>query len=854
MADTGILGLPVAITIDGSEWSPAVQGGVTKRYQLGLVPAANASATSQTANTFLAGPISGLLSTPFFRAIVAADILGALDGIGGVQGDVLFRGASSWQALAPSTSGFVLSTQGAGQNPTWVSSTTNGVTHLSSSTGAVSTTAQKKLDQELNFALDFGADPTGVTAVDGVGGPWLNFVAAIAATGVPGFVPPGNYLFNSTSAAPSVTPTGAFVLRGAGAASILNRSANSLNPLLVINSASNPIVRDIAFKYSGIQPYSNIVGVSLAATCVITTAVAHPFVNGQSVVIYDIAGTTQLNGGPYTVAGCPSASGSNGTTFQLSGINSTTYSAYVSGGEVSLSNQGGHEALQFNQCVDPFLENATITGQWWVGAEMRNCDGGTFAFNKISNNGDRGLYVQITGANVSRKVRIIGNDIDGGGSMFYGINTNVASTATEQDIIIANNTIYNTLYQGIAISGAAYGVITGNVIDTVSSSSGVGILIQTTNTLTDKFITCTGNTINNASTGIAEITSQNSLISCNTITCSSSNGFYGIQLSGSTNPTVVGNKIKTSVNNMVGVLAATNGATAMTGGHVFGNHIVMSGTTTTGISSDASSTGNMAQNFFSGPATNISYAGTWTFGDALALTPPSGTATLQTVKSLVNLTNASGISLTLNPTNGYQHIGFQANGTPQGALGYGAGLYVQNAIGNNILQFIDGTSASTLSVNYPTLTAGTATGAAGSVIYGAAAAGSVPSTSVSHLFTPVGIGGLGYTAGAGVGGTVTQATSKSTGATLNKATGTITMNGAALAAATTVGFTFTNSVIAATDLVFVNIKSGATANSYTLTVSAVAAGSCVIELRNTSAGSLSESVVLNFVVFKGASS
>ena len=108
--------------------------------------------------------------------------------------------------------------------------------------------------------------------------------------------------------------------------------------------------------------------------------------------------------------------------------------------------------------------------------------------------------------------------------------------------------------------------------------------------------------------------------------------------------------------------------------------------------------------------------------------------------------------------------------------------------------------------------------------------------------------GLGY--GTGAGGTVTQATSKSTGVTLDKSCGTITMNNAALAAATSVSFTLTCAAIAATDLVIVNIKSGATANSYQVTVSAVAAGSCSIHVRNISGGSLSEAVVLSYAVIK----
>lgn len=85
---------------------------------------------------------------------------------------------------------------------------------------------------------------------------------------------------------------------------------------------------------------------------------------------------------------------------------------------------------------------------------------------------------------------------------------------------------------------------------------------------------------------------------------------------------------------------------------------------------------------------------------------------------------------------------------------------------------------------------------------------------------------LGYAAGAG--GAVAQSISKSTGVTLDKSCGQIAMNGAALAASTSVSFTLTNSAIAADDTVRVNIASGAAANSYLAQVDAVAAGSCRI--------------------------
>ena len=105
----------------------------------------------------------------------------------------------------------------------------------------------------------------------------------------------------------------------------------------------------------------------------------------------------------------------------------------------------------------------------------------------------------------------------------------------------------------------------------------------------------------------------------------------------------------------------------------------------------------------------------------------------------------------------------------------------------------------------------------------------------------------------GPGGVVTQATSKATGVELHRRVGQITMHNASLAAAAEVSFTLTNSLIGASDVVCVNIASGATANSYTVVVDAVADGSCRIQIGNTSAGALGEALVLNFGVIKGTS-
>ena len=107
---------------------------------------------------------------------------------------------------------------------------------------------------------------------------------------------------------------------------------------------------------------------------------------------------------------------------------------------------------------------------------------------------------------------------------------------------------------------------------------------------------------------------------------------------------------------------------------------------------------------------------------------------------------------------------------------------------------------------------------------------------------------LGYTT-AGQG-TVTQATSKSTGVTLNKSAGRITMAADALANGVAVSFTLTNSFISTNDVLILCVSAGAVLDplAYTVYTSSLAAGSAVVTLRNLSATSRSEAVVVNFAL------
>jgi hypothetical protein len=157
------------------------------------------------------------------------------------------------------------------------------------------------------------------------------------------------------------------------------------------------------------------------------------------------------------------------------------------------------------------------------------------------------------------------------------------------------------------------------------------------------------------------------------------------------------------------------------------------------------------------------------------------------------------------------------------------------------LQTITPTAARTISFPDATGTVALVAGSSGQVPYNDAGV-----QAGGNLGYDATTGAFGYISGTG---TITQATNKATGVTLDSPSGQITLNGAALAADTTVSFTLTNSSITANDVLILNHLSAGTAGSYLLNAQA-AAGSASINVRNITSGSLSEAIVIGFAVIK----
>ena len=102
--------------------------------------------------------------------------------------------------------------------------------------------------------------------------------------------------------------------------------------------SDNIATTDFKYIWSTVSELT-ITNVTIANPGVITVSAIGSLVNGDKIVIQDVAGMTELNfdgSNIYTVANIA------GATFELSGINTTTYAAYTSGGTINYGEVVGY--------------------------------------------------------------------------------------------------------------------------------------------------------------------------------------------------------------------------------------------------------------------------------------------------------------------------------------------------------------------------------------------------------------------------------------------------------------------------------------------------------------------------------
>lgn len=354
------------------------------------------------------------------------------------------------------------------------------------------------------------------------------------------------------------------------------------------------------------------------------------------------------------------------------------------------------------------------------------------------------------------------------------------------------------------------------------------------NTLFDNaspFNTYTGNTgisVNaNASTGTVDITNTGvtNIVAGTNIVVSQANGNVTISAAGGGNGSsgtvtsvgvVPGSTSRLTVTNSPVVSAGNIGIDLATSGAIAGTYTYPSVT----VDSYGRVT-NIANGASVGTVTSVGI----TPGAGIQVTgtnPVTTSGTLTVVNTGVTSLSA-GTGIMLSGSNGNVTISTSTSG----------GTVTSIVLTSSTLTVTGSpiTSAGTITVDLPSTISLTGNVTGGNLL----SAGGIFSNNSS---------GIGYATGSG--GTVTQLTSRTTGVTLNKISGAITLFSAAGTSAYTT-FTVTNSTVAATDVIIVNQKSGT--DKYEAFVTNVSAGSFNITFSDVS-GTTTEQPVFNFAVIK----
>jgi hypothetical protein len=341
------------------------------------------------------------------------------------------------------------------------------------------------------------------------------------------------------------------------------------------------------------------------------------------------------------------------------------------------------------------------------------------------------------------------------------------------------------------------------------------------------FVGNSGITVNTSpSSGTVYITNTGvtSLIPGTGISLSSSNGDITISSTGGGGG---GGGTVTSV----GVLTASSSRITVSGSPIVSSGNITLDLSSTGVTPGSYTYPTMTVDAY-GRVTSISSASSTGTVTSVAVNPGTGiqvTGSPITTSGTINITNTgvtrlnAGTGISLSGSNGNVTVSTTTTGGTVTSVGVSSStLTVSNS---------PVTTTGTITVDLPTTIALSGNITAGNLI----SYGSIKSNNT---------GGVGYATGAG--GTVTQITSRTTGVTINKISGSITLVSAAGTSAYTT-FTVTNSTVAATDVIIVNQKSGT--DKYEAWISNVAAGSFNITFADTS-GTTTEQPVFNFAVIK----
>jgi len=388
--------------------------------------------------------------------------------------------------------------------------------------------------------------------------------------------------------------------------------------------------------------------------------------------------------------------------------------------------------------------------------------------------------------------------------------TSSSSTA----IAIGQNGSTNPAFVVDASTGTS---VTGIKVKSGAAAGGAALSVVSSGTNENLTIDAKGSgtiTLNATGTGAIAL-SRNTTIAGTQTNTSTSSAALAVGANGSTNPVLQIDASTASVATGIKITGAAAAAACALS--------VISSGTNENLTVDAKGSGTVTIN---GTATGaISLARATTVTGNFAVT---GTETITSSSATAVSVGANGSTnpvFQVDASTASVATGLKLTGAAAAA---GMALSVISS-GTNENLTIDAKGSGTITLG------GTSTG---NIVATRAIAGAAAITSSS------GTAGVGYATGAG--GTVTQLTNRSTGVTLNKVCGSITLVSAA-GTTTPATFTVTNSAVAATDVVFVCQKSGT--DKYNIEVSNISAGSFDITYFTTG-GTTTEQPVFNFAVIK----
>ena len=139
--------ITVPLTVNGQIWSTATG------FKFPDNTTQTTAATTYTPSTVATGTIQSNISGST-AAPSANTISSVLDNLfGTTQGTVIYRGASSWSALAPGTTGQYLQTQGASANPQWATVPQTWTSCFRTTDNSITSNTTVTSDSQLTFPM-----------------------------------------------------------------------------------------------------------------------------------------------------------------------------------------------------------------------------------------------------------------------------------------------------------------------------------------------------------------------------------------------------------------------------------------------------------------------------------------------------------------------------------------------------------------------------------------------------------------------------------------------------------------------------------------------------------------------------